>query len=91
MRRSIIVLAAVLFLMLAALPVASAHVHGVTPLLDLGCTGVDFGGTGGNATDGTPADDGEGGPITGLIPRDTGSAPLTGGDGGKTAPVAACP
>ncbi len=82
-------LAALLVLMVA--PAASAHVHGVTPLLELSCTGVDNSVTGGNATNGTPADDANGGPIAGLIPRDTGNAPLTGGDGGRTAPVQACP
>ncbi len=82
-------LAALLVLMVA--PAASAHVHGITPLLELSCTGVDNTVTGGNATNGTPADDANGGPIEGLIPRDTGSAPLTGGDGGRNAPVQACP
>lgn len=91
MRRSILLLVFVLSLMVAVLPAASAHVHGITPLLNLGCTGVEFGGTGANGTNGTPADDANGGPITGLIPRDTGRAPLTLGDGGKTAPVQACP
>ena len=59
--------------------VASAHVHGVTPLLDIS---VDNPNSGGNGTNGTPADDANGGPISGLIPRDTGNSPLTGGDGG---------
>ena len=69
-----------LTLMLLVAP-ASAHVHGVTPLIGLDCV-VDFDGTGGNGTTGTPADSAEGGPITGLIPRDTGNAPLNPGDGG---------
>ena len=90
MRRLIVILVSVLFSMLAIVPAASAHVHGITPLLDLGCH-VNNSVTGGNATNGTPADDANGGPISGLIPRDTGNAPLTGGDGGRTAPVAACP
>ena len=64
--------------------VASAHVHGITPLVALT---VDNANSGGNGTNGTPADDADGGPITGLIPRDTGNSPLTGGDGGKDAPV----
>ena len=65
---------------LAAVPAvsASAHVHGITPLLVCGNTAVD----GANATDSTPAAAANGGPITGLIPRDTGQAPLTVGDGG---------
>ena len=91
MRRSILLLALVLFLMLAGLPAASAHVHGITPLSNLACTGVDNSVTGGNATNGGPADDANGGPISGLIPRDTGKAPLSGGTLGRLAPVAACP
>lgn len=68
---------------------ASAHVHGITPLNSLSCE-VDFATTGANGTDGTLADDSNGGPITGLIPRDTGSAPLGPGDGGQSAPVPVC-
>ena len=90
MRRSILLLALVLLLMLAVVPAASAHVHGITPLSNLGCTGVDNSVTGGNATNGGPADDINGGPISGLIPAGTGNAPLTGGDGGRTAPVPVC-
>ena len=68
--------------MLAAMTfggVASAHVHGVTPLLDN--TKDNAAKSGGFGANGTPATDADG-PITGLIPRDTGKAPLTGGDGG---------
>ncbi|HEU4355220.1 MAG TPA: hypothetical protein VFT27_06490 [Actinomycetota bacterium] len=61
--------------------VASAHVHGITPLLECGNTATD----GANRTDATPAAAANGGPITGLIPRDVGHAPLTVGDGGFTA------
>jgi hypothetical protein len=57
---------------------ASAHVHGITPLLVCGNTAID----GANRTDSTPAAAANGGPISGLIPRDVGSAPLTVGDGG---------
>ena len=57
---------------------ASAHVHGITPLLVCGNTAVD----GADRTDTTPAAAANGGPITGLIPRDVGNAPLTVGDGG---------
>jgi hypothetical protein len=57
---------------------ASAHVHGITPLLVCGNTAVD----GADRTDTTPASATNGGPITGLIPRDVGNAPLTVGDGG---------
>ena len=56
----------------------SAHVHGLTPLLVCGNTAVD----GADRTDTTPASATNGGPITGLIPRDVGNAPLTVGDGG---------
>jgi hypothetical protein len=44
---------------------------------------------GANQTDGTPASAVNGGPISGLIPRDVGQAPLTIGDGGFDTP--ACP
>jgi hypothetical protein len=88
MKRMLVVPLVVLMLtlMLMVAP-ASAHVHGVTPLAF--CT-VDNANSGALGTDGTPADDANGGPIAGLIPRDTGSAPLTVGDGGRTAPVR-CP
>jgi hypothetical protein len=61
---------------------ASAHVHGITPLLVCG-NDVD----GADRTDTTPAAAANGGPITGLIPRDVGNAPLTVGDGGFGAPA----
>ena len=66
---------------------ASAHVHGITPLLRCG---GDLSVTGANHTDQTPASSLNGGPIQGLIPRDVGSAPLTVGDGGFDA-QASCP
>jgi hypothetical protein len=69
-----------------ALP-ASAHVHGITPLLQ--CSVVPSN-AGANQTNSTPASATNGGPITGLIPRDVGNAPLTVGDGGFSAPVQ-CP
>ena len=78
-------LLAVVVSMMAAMMfggVASAHVHGITPLNVVPANGN----AGGNGTNGTPADDANGGPITGLIPRDTGNSPLTVGDGGKNAP-----
>ena len=56
---------------------AAAHVHGITPLRCVG-TADD----GANQTDMTPASAANGGPISGLIPRDVGNAPLTVGDGG---------
>jgi hypothetical protein len=63
---------------------ASAHVHGITPLLRCG---GDLSVTGANRTDDTPASAANGGPIQGLIPRDVGNAPLTIGDGGFDAPA----
>jgi len=77
-----------LVLLLALAAPALAHVHGITPLP--GCT-VDNANSGANGTDGTPADDANGGPITGLIPRDVGNAPLTVGDGGSGAATGHCP
>jgi hypothetical protein len=69
---------------LAAPGAATAHVHGLTPLRCVG-TAAD----GANRTDTTPAAAANGGPISGLIPRDVGNAPLTIGDGGFDTP--ACP
>ncbi len=63
---------------------ATAHVHGITPLR---CVGVEEDGA--NRTDMTPATAENGGPISGLIPRDVGSSPLQIGDGGFDTP--ACP
>lgn len=88
MRRTLLVLAMVIGLMGLVAPPAMAHVHGVTPLL--GCT-VDNPNSGGLGTDGTPADDANGGPIVGLIPRDTGNSPLVPGDGGFGAATGHCP
>ncbi|CAN5197212.1 hypothetical protein BH18ACT14_BH18ACT14_09150 [soil metagenome] len=64
----------------AAAP-AAAHVHGITPLLTLAnqCGVTSLANTGANRAQGAP--------ITGLIPRDVGNAPLTVGDGGFSAPV----
>jgi urease alpha subunit len=60
---------------------ADAHVHGITPLLTLAneCGVTTLSNTGANRAQGDP--------ITGLIPRDVGSAPLTVEDGGFFAPV----
>ena len=71
MRRSILLLVFVLLLMLAAVPAASGHVHGVTPLGELGCK-VDNSITCGHRAHNSPAG-ALGGPIGGLIPRDVGS------------------
>ena len=66
---------------------ATAHVHGITPLLQ--CSVVPEN-AGGNQTDTTPASASNGGPIAGLIPATVGQAPLVPGDGGFDAPVG-CP
>jgi len=60
---------------------ASAHVHGITPLLTLAneCGVTSLANTGANRAQGAP--------ITGLIPQDVGNSPLTFGDGGFDAPV----
>jgi hypothetical protein len=69
---------------LTMVPAASAHVHGITPLLDLGCK-VDNTIAGANQTNNTAAAGVNGGPISGLIPSTVGNAPLAGGDGGRFA------
>jgi hypothetical protein len=60
---------------------AGAHVHGITPLITLAneCGVTSLSNTGANRAQGAP--------ITGLIPSDVGNAPLTSGDGGRSAPV----
>jgi hypothetical protein len=63
---------------------ALGHVHGITPLRCVAPANA-----GANQTDSTPAAAANGGPISGLIPRDVGNAPLTVGDGGFSTP--ACP
>ncbi|MDA1348273.1 MAG: hypothetical protein O3A47_05325 [Chloroflexi bacterium] len=88
MKKLLIALVFVVTLSIATAAPAFAHVHAVTPLLDCGQADVN---AGGNGTNGTPADDATGGPITGLIPRDTGSSPLTFGDGGFGAADGHCP
>ncbi len=87
MRKLTLALLLVALLMATAAP-AFAHVHGITPLPQ--CT-ADNANSGALGTDGTPADDANGGPITGLIPRDVGNAPLTVGDGGFGAATGNCP
>lgn len=85
MRRLLPALLLVALLAVALAAPASAHVHGITPLR---CVPADVTRTGANATNDTPAAAANGGPITGLIPRVVGSAPLRVGDGGFNA--AAC-
>lgn len=84
MRRLLLSLTMALTLGLATAGSALGHVHGITPLR---CVGVVLDGA--NRTNGTPASAANGGPISGLIPRDVGNAPLTVGDGGFDTP--ACP
>ena len=87
-------LLAVVILAGVAMPsTASAHVHGITPLQNLGCTGVDFGTTGANGTDGTPASAVTGGPIPdggGPIPISLGNSTLEPDEGGFGKASAAC-
>ena len=87
MRKMIIGLVLAMLLTLAAVVPASAHVHGITPLRDCGQANSNAGGLGAN---GTPAQAPDG-PIKGLIPRDVGNEPLTGGDGGFGATDGHCP
>jgi hypothetical protein len=79
MRRTLVLLAITAMLVLSLAPAASAHVHGITPLL---CEGVGSPMSGGNGTNDTPAAAANGGPIAGLIPATVGNAPLAFGDGG---------
>jgi hypothetical protein len=81
MRRLLLVSILAAMLVVGIAPAALGHVHGITPLLELDCK-VDNSVTGGNRADDGPAGAANGGPITGLIPRDLGNAPLTVGDGG---------
>jgi hypothetical protein len=80
MRKFTISLLAGLLLAIASVGSALGHVHGITPL---NCPGVttENANAGGNGTNGTPADDANGGPIAGIIPTTTGSAPFTPGPG----------
>jgi hypothetical protein len=73
-----------MLMLLVALPagVASAHVHGITPL---NTCGGDTSITGANRTDTTPASATMGGPISGLIPTTVGEADQIPGAGGADA------
>ena len=83
MRARRVIIAVVMTAAMAVGPaaIASAHVHGITPLLTLAndCGVTDLANTGANRS--------QGGVISGLIPRDVGQAPITAGDGGFSAPV----
>src|SRR5881397_3154544 len=74
MRKRLLVIPLAAIFVIVPAGAASAHVHGITPLLQ--CSVVPAN-AGANQTDLTPASAANGGPITGLIPRDVGSAPLT--------------
>src|SRR5688572_18251048 len=84
MRRLITTVLLAAALSLLSVGSAFAHVHGITPLncpagtADSVPNNANAGGTG---TDGTPADDANGGPISGIIPTGTGSASFTPGVG----------
>lgn len=91
MRRLITAVLLATTLSLLSVASAFAQVHGVTPLncpvdspniLD---TVPNNPNAGGQATQGTPADDGEGGPIIAPIPINTGNAPFgsNSGDAGQ--------
>jgi hypothetical protein len=84
LRAALVVLAVTGAMALLPASPAAAHVHGITPLRCVGTAN-----DGANQTDTTPAAAANGGPISGLIPRDVGNAPLTVGDGGFDTP--ACP
>ena len=88
MKKLILAIVIVVALTLATVSPAFAHVHGVTPLNDCGQADAS---AGGNGTNGTPADDANDGPITGLIPRDTGEGSIGFGDGGFGATDGNCP
>lgn len=83
MRRFTISLLTGLLLVLASVGSALGHVHGITPL---NCPGVNNNANAGaNGTNGTPADDANEGPITGVIPIAVGNAPFSSnvGDAGQ--------
>ena len=89
MRRFLLLLAVVSVVAALSVGAASAHVHVITPLLGLACV-VDNTTTGANRTNVTPAAAANGGPITGLIPRNVGNSPLEPGDGGFGATTGPC-
>jgi hypothetical protein len=85
-RHALIALTAMAAVALVPVGPASAHVHGITPLR---CVGSDNDGA--DQTDETPAAAENDGSVTGLIPRDVGSAPLTVGDAGFDTPACSAP
>ena len=80
MRRLITTLFATLLLTLTLAGSVLGHVHGITPL---GCMTHDPAVAGANGTNGTPADDANGGPIAGVIPISMGAPLVSGVDGGR--------
>jgi hypothetical protein len=84
LRRLLILTAVAASTLMVPATSASAHVHGITPLLRCG---GDPAVTGANRTDTTPASATNGGPISGLIPSTVGEAQLGFGDGGFDAPA----
>lgn len=91
MRRFTISLLAALVLTLASLGSALGHVHGITPLHPSCALTTANANAGANGTNGTPADDANGGPIAGVIPVTTGNAPLVLGPGVGGRHSALCP
>ena len=76
MRRLIVALLMAALLVVGFANAALAHVHGITPLNELGCK-VDN-----TVTGGFRADDNAAANLSGLIPSNLGSSSLTSGDGG---------
>lgn len=84
MRRLIAAVLLAAALSLVSVASAFAQVHGVTPLncpAGGGDSVPNNANAGGQATQGTPADDAEGGPITAPIPINTGNAPFASNSG----------
>ena len=81
MKKLILALIVTVSLSAATVVPVFAHVHGITPLLQCTVDNINSGGNALNLND-SPALAKNGGPITRLIPRDVGNAPLTFGDGG---------
>lgn len=91
MRKFTISLLAALVLAIASVGSALGHVHGITPLNSLCALTTENANAGGNGTNGTPADDANGGPIAGIIPTTTGNASFVPGPGVAGRHSALCP
>ena len=84
MRRLIAAVLLATALSLVSVASAFAQVHGVTPLncpAGAADSVPNNANAGGQATQGTPADDGQGGPIAVPIPINTGNAPFASNSG----------